>query len=131
MATPWPGDHDAFQAVRMDLAPLLEAYPDGEFFVPEGLEGLLDEPLANGVATAVPWVYVATTTTQVRLRGEPISRTIEIHGVTITQGVGDDAVFRRYVDWAGVWAQLGISSGRGELPDEQHFLGPDGRERGA
>ena len=75
----------------------------------------------------MPWVYV-TTTTQVRLRGEPLTRTIEIHGLTIAQGAGTDAVYRRYVDWAGVWAQLGLSSGRGELDEEQRVLGPDGVE---
>ena len=50
MATPWPLDHDVFRAVRVDLTPLIDAYPDGEFFVPEGLEGLIDEPLVNAVS---------------------------------------------------------------------------------
>ncbi len=130
MATAWPlDDEGVFRQVEMDLAPLREAYPGGELFLPDGLEGLIEEPLSNAVASAVPWVYV-TTTTQVRLRGDPSTRTIEIHGLTIAQGDGDEAVFRRYVDWAGVWAQLGLSSGRGEFDDgEQHVLGPDGTEQ--
>ena len=53
--------------------------------------------------------------------------TIVVRGVTIVTGTGDDAVFRRYVDWAGVWAQLGVSSGRGEIADTpQRLFGPDG-----
>ncbi len=119
-----------FALVAEDLAPLRAAYPDGELFVPDGLEGLIDEPLSNSVASLVPWEYVATVT--ISLRGEPAAeRRIVIRGVTVIQGKGDDAVFRRYVDWATVWAQLGVSSGRGEAVEVQHILGPDGVEQHA
>jgi hypothetical protein len=119
--------------VAADLGPLVATYPGGVPTLPEGLERLAEEPLTNGTVTAVPWEY--TGFTEERLRGqEQQPREVTVRGVTIVEGDGEEAVFRRYVDWAEVWAQLGRSSGRGESDDPGQqaanpivFLDPSGR----
>jgi hypothetical protein len=114
--------------VAEDLAPLEAAYPGGTANLPADLEDLAEQPLTNGVFTAVPWEYEAIVA--VSRRGVPEDpRTVRIRGVTIVEEQeGEDAVFRRYVDWAGVWAQLGVSSGRGESGGSMSFLDPNGVE---
>ena len=107
----WPDDETAAR-IQQDLQPLFERFPDGELSVPDGLfdEGAA-APLSNGAVHALPWEFVATT--PVRRRGVDVDpRTFTIRGVTIVHD--GTATFRRFVDWAGVWAQFGNSSGRGE-----------------
>jgi hypothetical protein len=118
--------------VAADLGPLMETYPGGTPTLPEGLERLAEEPLSNGAMTAVPWEYTGTAAVRLRGEGQP-NREVTIRGVTIVEGEGENAVFRRYVDWAEVWAQLGRSSGRGESDDPTQqtanpivFLDPTG-----
>ena len=110
----WPDD-EISGLIAEDLQPLFEQYPDGQLLVPDGV---FDEepaaPLSNGTVHALPWEFVATTPVQRQgLAREP--RTFTIRGVTIFHEGTE--TFRRYVDWAGVWAQFGTSSGRGESDD--------------
>lgn len=132
----WPDDEKAAE-VQQDLQPLFDMFPDGELSVPDGLfdEGAA-APLSNGTVHALPWEFVATA--PVRRRGAEVDpRSFTIRGVTIVHD--ETQTFRRYVDWAAVWAQLGISSGRGEsderaavdetkdrLVRDQRFLDPSG-----
>jgi hypothetical protein len=140
MPLPWPDD-EIFGLVQSDLQPLFELYPDAVLAVPDGVfEEGQSGPLSNGSAHAVPWELAATAT--VRRQGEEVEpRTFTIRGVTIVQTAQDRPLFSRYVDWAGVWAQLGVSSGRGEsdarsrtnrLNDaearDQSFLDPSGAD---
>jgi hypothetical protein len=137
---PWPDD-EIFGLVQEDLQPLFELYSDAVLAVPDGVfEEAPGGPLSNGNAHAVPWELAATAT--VRRGGEEIEpRTFLIRGVTIVQTAGDQPMFLRYVDWAGVWAQLGVSSGRGESDErsrtnlnnnaparDQSFLDPSGND---
>lgn len=144
MPQPFPDD-EIYTMVADDLGPLLEAFPDGTFGVPDGIfeEGAVmtlsnrppDSPSdVTPTVHAVPWEYSATV--GVRRRGEVVDpRVVTIRGVTIVDVSGG---FRRYVDWAEVWAQLGVSSGRGESDSrsrsrsddqpvrDQVFLAPNG-----
>jgi hypothetical protein len=123
MTAEWP-ESDVFAGVREDLAPLADAYGPGTMFLPDGLEELSERPMSNGSIHAVPWEYhVGAPSSR---RGGEIRVDIVIRGVTIVHGAGPEATYRRYVDWAGAWAQLGISAGRGELnlPDGIQPPGP-------
>jgi hypothetical protein len=129
MPTEWPSDDGGpFTLVESDLERLRETYPDGQLFLPDGLEDLLEAPASNGFTTAVPWQYVVTTA--VFQRGRPIAQEITIRGMTLVQGEGEQAQFRRYINWAEVWAQLGTSGVRGEFDEDEppSFLDPNGRE---
>jgi hypothetical protein len=134
----WP-EGEAFDKVLEDLGPMIKAYAiDPErtdpadnresLQLPEGFEELPDDPLTNenGTTHAVPWVFSGLA--GARQRGEALEgRPVTIRGVTIVQTLADGTeVFRRYVDWAGVWAQLGRSTGRGEEPVGRDFIAPDG-----
>ena len=139
MPIEWPSPEDGpFQWVFEDLLPLDRAYGpprdpdaeiqpayDGRLMLPDGLEELREVPLTSGPVHAVPWVYFGTAT--VSRRGVEGPKDVVISGVTIVTDREDGRLFRRYVDWASVWAQLGVSSGRGE-DTQQTRLGPDLRE---
>ena len=145
MPADWPStDEPLFVEIVDDLKPLIVAYPPPDFD-PENSpddeasraitlsrlrlpDELFSVPLTNDVAAAVPWEYVVDTA-PVNLRGEVVAeKRITIRGVTLVHGPEDQRVFRRYVDWAGVWAQLGVSTGRGEAGDDQRFLAPNGEQ---
>jgi hypothetical protein len=130
MPIEWPTG-PGFDEVDADLQPLREAYGEGELFLPDGLEDVADTPPSNGLTRVVPWEYKVTVgdiaRAPARLRGVVEERTIVIRGVTLVQGEGEAAVCRRYVDWAAAWAQLGVSSGRGEA-GVMRFVDPTGEE---
>ena len=120
------GSEGVLGVIFRDLRPLFDAYPGGTADVPEDLEPLVstrdldDDPRVVGWRYTVPWT--------IRQRGVPAAEIcLEVNGVTIVFGAPDapdeELVLRRYVDWADVWAQLGVSSGRGEL-DPQVVLDP-------
>lgn len=114
----WPDDETS-ERIRQDLQPLFESFPDGQLLVPDGV---FDEepaaPLSNGTVHALPWEFVATNPVQRQGIAQDL-RTFTIRGMTIVHDGTE--TFRRYVDWAGVWAQLGKSSGRGESDDRALF----------
>jgi hypothetical protein len=139
MTLPWPAHEDGpFFEVEQDLLPLLDAYPlaEGEGDDPNVAHRLRlrlpddqfvegeEIAMSNDHASAVPWEYVASA--PIQLRGLVVAQPqITIRGVTVLSGPADARVFSRYVDWAGVWAQQGVSSGRGEV-GKPTFITPDG-----
>jgi hypothetical protein len=139
MTLPWPAhDEGPFFEVEQDLLPLFHAYPpvddeEGDPLVAHRLRLRLPDDqfvegeevaMSNDVAAAVPWVYMAAA--PIQLRGLVVERQqITIRGVTVVSGPPDSRVFSRYVDWAGVWAQQGVSSGRGEV-GKPMFVTPNG-----
>ncbi|SRR6266508_2649911 len=66
------------------------------------------EPITNGRVTAVIWEYES--------EAFEFGKTVTVSGATFAEQVGDDAddpqswLFRRYIDWVGVMAQLGFSA---------------------
>ena len=137
MPIEWPSvDDGPFQWVFEDLLPLDLVYGtprdegaeippayDGRLVLPDGLDELSRAPLSSGSIHAVPWEFHGIAT--VSRRGVEGQKDVIISGVTVVTD-GEPREFRRYVDWANVWAQLGVSSGRGE-ETEQFTLGPDGQ----
>ena len=139
MTLPWPAHEEGpFFEVEKDLHPLLGAYPlaedeEGDPEVAHRLRLRLRDDqfvegeevaMSNNLAAAVPWEYVARA--PIQLRGLVVAEPqITIRGVTIVSGPEGSRVFSRYVDWAGVWAQQGVSSGRGEV-GKPTFITPDG-----
>jgi SnoaL-like polyketide cyclase len=105
-------DDESFEFVRDDLttglAGVFEPLDDSDetFGVREQLES--QEVIANAAVAAVPWVY------RCRHVGEfqglfPTGRELRIDGVTIVDRSGGEPLFYRYIDWAGVIAQLGLT----------------------
>jgi hypothetical protein len=151
MPVPWPDGDEIFSAIEHDLLPLIDAYPPDEDEAggdPEDEElrliahhnrlklpdGLFPEDeivrLSGADIDAVPWEYTVPAAPMNRRGRVDHTKPLTIRGTTITHPSRDsgEQVFRRYVDWAGVWAQLGVSAGRGEDGEQQLILGPDGVE---
>jgi hypothetical protein len=126
MPTEMP-DHGDFQVVRDDLRPLVDEFGEGQMFLPDGLESIIEAPMSNGLLNAIPWEYHVTAST-VRHRGTPVAQFIVIAGATILQRDSEesDPVCWRFIDWSAVRAQLGVSAGRGELADFQDFVDLNG-----
>jgi hypothetical protein len=120
-------DDESFELVRDDLTQGLAgvfeplAALDETFDVREQLDG--QEVIANSQVTAVPWVY------RCRQIGEfqglfPTGRELRIDGVTIVDTSGGEALFYRYIDWAGVIAQLGLMvSPRVAVTEDEYLAG--------
>jgi hypothetical protein len=102
------------------LAAMFEARDEG-FVVREPFEeGIGDDKLA-----AVPWSYTCAHVGD--FRGVlPTGRTMRIDGVTIVDRRGGEDVFVRYVDWAAVFGQLGMTvSTRVAVTPEEYAFGLD------
>lgn len=136
----WPDD-EVFALIGEDLQPLFAMFPDGVLSLPDDVFAEAEiATLSNGTLHATPWEFTATAA--VRRRGDPVDpRTFTVRGVTVAELGVEPPVFRRYVDWAEVWAQLGMSSGRGESDSrsrtnrfnslearDQFFLDPAGED---
>lgn len=78
-----------------------------------------DEAGHDGVV-AVPWRYECRHVGNFR-NLFPTGRSLTIHGVTFVDGRGDEPVFHRYVDWAGVFTQLGLTVSGRVLVDEDAY----------
>jgi hypothetical protein len=121
----------SFELVRDDvLAALAEIFePRGDetemFGVREELEveGEEQEVISNGTLVAVPWVY------RCRHTGDfqglfPTGRDLRIDGVTLVDRSHGEALFYRYIDWAGVISQLGLMvSARVPVTEEEYAAG--------
>jgi hypothetical protein len=83
------------------------------------------ETITNKEITAVPWTY------QCRHVGDfngvfPTGRNLEIQGVTFVDNRGGRTLLHRYVDWAGVFTQLGMAvSPRVSVTEEEYAFGRD------
>jgi hypothetical protein len=101
--------------------------------VQEGLKGMFsvdklqvmapfdESPLTNGGYSAQPWAIDAVHDGD--FAGiAPTGAHVTIEGVTIVQHAsgGSDPLYLRYVDWAGVFAQLGVAITGRPLIDARH-----------
>jgi hypothetical protein len=112
-----PPDDDISIMVRDDIVAGLERWfepDDQQFFLRDDVhaEGML----SNGPVTAVAWRYEANAKPDewgVAARGP-----IRIDGATFVNAADGDPVLSRYIDWHGVFQQLGVASA-GRVTDEQ------------
>lgn len=66
-------------------------------------------PLTNGRVTVVAWRYRAEPRPEIW--GVAAERgTVDIDGVSFVADDGDDRSFVRYIDWHGVFMQLGVAA---------------------
>lgn len=94
------------------------------------LEVSLAGPVGDSAFTAVRWVHRGTNTgvDDPFLGLAPTGDEVEVHGVTLVEDGGEGgAVFHRFVDWVGVFDQLGMAVG-GRLAVSEHpgHIGPPG-----
>jgi hypothetical protein len=84
----------------------------GKFFTatagfrrPEPFAG---EPISNDTHTAIVWEYTGVHTEPINgIR--PTRREVTVRGVTIVDHSGKEPAFHRYIDWAEVMGQLGLT----------------------
>jgi hypothetical protein len=66
-------------------------------------------PLA-GAALGIEWSYEGVHDTDGGFNGlPPTGRPVVVRGFTLIDAAGDKLALRRYVDWAGVFSQVGLS----------------------
>jgi hypothetical protein len=118
---------ESFRLVRDDvldgLGPLFPPVGEGpeSFSVREDLAE--EDVITNGRITAVPWVF------RCEDRGKfqglfPTGRELEISGVTLVDRGSEEPRFYRYVDWAGVLDQLGLTvSWRVPVTEDEYRTG--------
>ena len=109
-------EDDTVRQVIDDLAPALkDVFPsDGFAFTPApGLPSVI----RSGGAAVVAWEYRGDEQRNPLARSAPL-RTVTLRGITVVVGEGEKALFHRYIDWAGVYDQLGMVPGRPDLGDE-------------
>ena len=86
------------------------------------LEMDLSGPVGDSAFIAVRWVHRGTNTgaDDPFLGLAPTGDLVEVHGVTLVEDRGDaEPVFHRFVDWVGVFDQLGMAVG-GRLTVSEH-----------
>lgn len=92
----------------------------------------LEITLAGGVEgspfTTIRWVHRGRNSSN-RDPFIGLARTgidVEVHGITLVEDRGaEEPLFHRYVDWVGVYDQLGLSvAGRLAVADRPDHLGP-------
>lgn len=82
----------------------------------------LSGQVGDSAFTAVRWVHRGTNTgTDDPFLGlAPTGDEVEVHGITLVEDRGDgEPVFHRFVDWVGVFDQLGMAVG-GRLTVSEH-----------
>jgi len=84
--------------VKADVSGVLGQVVDGGTFVSTAT-GTLD----GNASHVVVWVYAGKSKPEFLGLGAK-AETVEIHGVTIVEGDGAEPRFRRYIDWASVYA---------------------------
>jgi hypothetical protein len=114
--------------IFQDLQPLFREYAGGFALIPDDLRSLVSLRNENDNPRIVGWEYRFDGA--IHQRGKPkLEKEVVIAGLTIVHGdpngPPEELVLRRYVDWADVWAQLGVSAGRGELDEDQEVLDPE------
>lgn len=106
---PVPDDPDRLRAVVEDDVRGVLARPfPGELDVPAPFADAL--PIGIGDVTAVPWRWRGVHEAEflgLRRTGLPV----DVTGVTLLRAEGDDVVFHRVVDWAALFAQIGVAVG--------------------
>ena len=108
-------DHPIVILVKQDLQPVLsEAFEETG-----GFSAAPDLPLpieADGYAV-VAWEYHARERLNHLARKEFLAgrRLVVVRGVTVVTTSDKEPLFHRYIDWAGVYEQLGMVPGRPSL----------------
>jgi hypothetical protein len=84
-----------------------------------------EEGIGDDVVAAVPWEYECAHTGD--FQGVfPTGRAMRIEGLTIVDQRGEQPAFIRYIDWAAVFGQLGMTvSTRVALDEEEYRFGLD------
>ena len=102
-------DSDVAAQVRDDivsgLSTWFENHPDG-FRLRNDLHEHGD--ISNGRVTAVVWRY--ETTARRDPWGVAAGRTVFVHGTTFVDGSDGTPRFSRYIDWHGVFGDLGVAA---------------------
>lgn len=100
--------------------------------------GDLYEPIASSTHDVLPWMWEGRHVAP--LAGIPPTGTVvQVRGVTIVDRAGEEARFHRFVDWLGVFQQLGASlvtrpaveAFPGDLPRRDRFGVLDGEQPSA
>jgi hypothetical protein len=97
----------AANLIRDDVTASLEKFftTTRGFNRPEPFTG---EPIANETHTAIVWEYSGVHTEPINgIR--PTQREVTVRGVTIVDHTGKEPAFHRYIDWAEVMGQLGLT----------------------
>jgi hypothetical protein len=125
-------DDESFDLVRKDVQSSFGAVfgarddidEDEVFTVVEPFRG--EEAVRTANVASVPWTF------RCRHTGDfngifPTGRNLDIQGVTLVDFRGGEPLLSRYIDWAGVIAQLGLTvSARVPVTEEEYQFG---RER--
>jgi hypothetical protein len=110
----WHHDRVVSLVIEDLSAALSEAFPttllEDAFRPAPGLE----QPISSEAGTAVAWEYHGNE------RHNPLAREgfwgslrpVVVRGVTVVTGKEGEELFHRYIDWAGVYDQLGMTPGR-------------------
>jgi hypothetical protein len=88
--------------VEADVSAVLGKVVDG------GFEPKAVGTLHSGGSYVVEWVYSGTNKPEFLGLGAKPKADVKICGVTIVEGAGADAKFRRYIDWASVYADFDL-----------------------
>jgi hypothetical protein len=91
---------------------------DGPFLPPKSLRDI--DAITNGAHTAVAWEY--------RCRhvdwfngAPPTGNEVTLRGTTIVDTSGDEATYRRYIDWLDLYVQLGFTMYHRQMVDVVNF----------
>jgi hypothetical protein len=107
---------EILEAIQLDVAlglSVLLSPVDGSIDDAFNTDSEVGRILENDIASAVVWTFDGVhTQSPVRSDGSPILEptglAVRVAGVTVVTGDPGSREFRRYVDWADVYAQLGM-----------------------
>jgi len=116
------------ESVIEDLSPALEtAFEDGDFFPSPDLPA----PITASPHTVVAWEFHGRERLNRLARKEFAKerRPVVVRGLTVVVDVNGERLFHRYIDWAGVYDQLGMVPGRpGQGTSQTATIGRDAGE---
>ncbi|MBV8950425.1 MAG: hypothetical protein JOZ99_06090 [Actinobacteria bacterium] len=118
-------EHDSFRLVGADviegLGAAFEPVEEDTFTVTEAFSAT--DAITTDAVAAVPWEYRCVHAGA--FQGLfPTGRELRIPGVTLVDYRGEEPMFARYVDWAAVIEQLGLTvSWRVPVDEEQYRQG--------
>ena len=121
--------NDLHELVDRDVSDgLVDAFQRTEGLGSLDTFGTLDEPISSGTHDVLPWQWAG------RHMGSlagipPTGRDVVVRGVTIVENRDGELVYHRFVDWLGVFEQLGamlvtrpaVEAFPDDLPDRDRF----------
>jgi hypothetical protein len=121
--------HSSFGVVMSDVVDGLErSFEPWDGNAPESFlvsEEFRDEEnfIGNDLIAAVPWTFHCRHTGNFQ-ELFPTGRELNIDGITLVDSRRGDVQLHRYVDWAGVFAQLGLEvSSRIPITEDEYKFG--------